>query len=451
MLLLFWLLWLRRRGQLRWTTAGFWAWAAFLLYFVLNPLLSAVYGDYLWYEITLHIAGGEARAAWIGSTICVGISIFFLVYLHTGVKKVTWRLVSPTLYPATVWAFVLLCIGLGMVSLLTFRFGLFDANQDLIWDQGRYVGTVTGYQHSAHTLILVPTVFLILTTSGIPRLSGILILGIYILASFADPWSRFLGVSVLLVISFIDVVKRSKRWPNLILLVAVVLSTTILQLRGHSSFESGSQFWETATQAPERVLSTLASSDAAMLSTFYLESYTKDTLGGFDYGIPLVNYSLTGLLPNRFFPWKYALVDWLRARQERKIGNELLSLLRGGKSTLIGSFYGEGGLIGVILLMALAGFLSRKLDGMLHKGGPPLILATGIVWMSLLWMVWGSADYWALTQLGILAIPSIGIWLLSPKVARKRRRVSTLAGSETHQQIPSGQLSRSFHQPISRK
>lgn len=426
--LLFWLYWLHRRGLFRWNTAGFWAWAACLLYFVLNPLLSAVSGDYLRYEINLSIAGREARAAWIGAVICLGISVFFIVYLRTKAAPVIWNLKHPTRYPPTVWYFVLLCLAVGLPALLTFRIGLFGGAQNVLVDQGRFVGEVTGYEYSAHTFLLVPAVFLILVAPKLVRLAGWSILAIYVLASLADPWSRFLAISALIAASLIDVSQRSKNWPRAILAVLIVFVATLLWIRGHDTFASRTELLATAAQAPASVLDTLSSGDAAMLATFYLESYTRDTLAGFDYGIPLINYSITGLLPSRFFPQKYFLIDQLRDRQNPRIGQEIQALLHGAKSSLIGSFYTEGGIIAVVLMMALAGWLSRKLDGMLYLDSPPLVKSTGIVWMSLLWMIWGSADYWALTMLGMIALPTIGLWLLSPKTVRKRTRtVQTLA------------------------
>ncbi len=451
LLLFFWLYWLSRKGLFRWTTAGFWAWAAFVLYFVLNPLLSAISGDYLWYDITLQIAGREARAAWIGVIICVGISAFFVTYLRTKSGQVFWKLAHPTHYPLTIWFFIILCLALGLPALLTFRIGLFGGSENVLTQQGRFVGDVTGYQYSAHTFLLVPAVFLILTSRGIGRLLGWVILGLYVLASFADPWSRFLAISALLAISFIDLQKRSKRWPRLLLVILILFTATILRLRGHTSFQSTTDFWTTAVQVPANVIDTFASGDSAMLATFYLESYTRDTLAGYDYGIPLINYSLTGLLPSKFFQWKYFLIDELRRRQDPRIGSELLGLLYGSKSSLIGSFYSEGGLIGVLLLMTLAGFLSRKLDGMLSNDVPPLVLATGIVWMSLLWMVWGSTDYWALTTMGMVALPTIGIWLLSPKILRKGVRRVRPAPFEPSPGAPSVRFADTYHSTGSRK
>ncbi len=352
----------------------------------------------------------------------VGISTFFLVYIRTPTQKITWGLKHPTRFPPTVWYFVLACIALGLPSLLTYRIGLFGGGASVALEQGRFVGNVTGYEYSAHAFLLVASVFLILAAPRLGRILGWAILFTYVVASFADPWSRFLGVSSLLAMAIIDTLRRSKPWPRALIIVAAVFVGTVLWQRGHTTFNSGTEFWTTASQAPANVIDTISSGDAAMLATFYLESYTKDTLGGFDYGIPIINYSITGLLPSKYFPWKYSLIDSLRARQDPQIGSTLLGLLSGGKSTLIGSFYAEGGLIGVILLTILVGYLSRKLDCMIDRDSPQLVRATGIVWMSLLWMVWGSADYWALTQLGMVALPTIGIWLLSPKATRRSRR-----------------------------
>lgn len=421
-LLVFWMYWLIKKDLFRWTTAGFWAWVSFALYFVLNPFLNAISSDYLRYEINLTIAGEEARAAWIGLVICVGISVFYLVYFRSQAAAVTWQLKQTTHYPPTLWYFMVLCFIVGLPALLTFRVGLFGGVQDVLVDQGRFIGEVTGYQYSAHTFLLVPAVFMILVSPKLGRLAGWAILVASVLASFTDPWSRFLAISTLIAGSLIDALSRSKRWPRVGLVILTLFTATVLWMRGHSTFTSRTEIVATAVQAPINVMDTLSSGDAAMLATFYLESYTRDTLAGFDYGIPLVNYSLTGLLPSRFFPWKYFLIDQLRDRQDQRISTDIQALLYGSKSSLIGSFYTEGGLLAVVLLMAMAGLLSRKLDGMLYTQSPPLVRATAVVWMSLLWMIWGSADYWALTMIGLMALPTIGLWLLSPKTLRRRAK-----------------------------
>jgi len=419
-LLLFWLLQLWRRGLFRWTTTGFWAWAACLLYFVLNPIGSLLANDVLRYDVALSIAGGERRAAWIGLVTCVGISTFFLIYLRTRTRPLTWRLERSAQLTPFIWFTILLAISLALPSLAVYRAGLFGGTEDVVIDLGRFSGDVTGYQYSAHMLLLVPAVFLVLSKSIPGRVLGWLSLALYVVLSVLDPWGRYLVVSALLAVTFIDVVGRRKNWPRVLMIVAVIFVVTLLRVRGHASFESRSAFLDLAAQVPENIVANLGSGDSAMLATWYLESFTKDTLGGYDYGIPIVNYSLTGLLPSKYFPWKYFLIDSLKSRQDARIGLEIHALLYGGKSSLLGSFYAEGGLLAVFLLSAITGFLMRKMDGMVSAEAPPLVLATGIVWMSLLWMIWGSADYWAITNLGIIALPAIGLWLVSPKVSRKQ-------------------------------
>ena len=417
--LFFWLIQLRRHGLFRWTTTGFWAWAAFSLYFVLNPVGSLLANDVIRYDIALSIAGGERRATWIGLMTCVGISTFFLIYLHTRTLPITWRLTRSTKLSPLIMFMILVYISLALPSLLVYRAGLFGGTGNVIIEQGRFSGDVTGYQYSAHMLLLVPAVFLVLSKSIPGRLLGWLLLATYVMLSTLDPWGRYLVVSALLAVSLIDVLGRHKNWPRVLMVVAVVFVVTLLRVRGHASIESRSAFVDLAAQVPSNVVANLGSGDSAMLATWYLESFTKDTLGGYDYGIPIVNYLLTGFLPSKYFPWKYFLIDSLNSQRDARIGLEIQGMLYGGKSSLLGSFYAEGGLLAVIMLSALTGFLMRRMDGMVAAEAPPLVLATGIVWMSLLWMIWGSADYWAITNLGIMAIPTIGLWLVSPKASRK--------------------------------
>ena len=234
-----------------------------------------------------------------------------------------------------------------------------------------------------------------------------------------------------------DVVARGKKRPRLLLVVSVLFVVTLLRIRGHATFESGADFANLVRQVPQSLVTTLGSGDSAMLATWYVDSFTKDTLGGYDYGIPIVNYSLTGWLPAKYFPWKYFLLRPLLERQQAYIPLELQNFLYGGKATLIGSFYGEGGLIGVLLLSALTGFLMRKLDGMMAAEAPPPVLATGIMWMGLLWMIWGSDDFWGIGNFGVIAAPAIGLWLLLPKnPPTGRARKSLMPGSGSRRRVP---------------
>jgi hypothetical protein len=129
----------------------------------------------------------------------------------------------------------------------------------------------------------------------------------------------------------------------------------------------------------------------------------------------VANYVLTGWIPYRILPEKYFMIDWLHNSQLYRIPQTIERLLYGAKSSLLGSFYANGGIIAVILLVWVAGVMSRKLDGMLAEDSPRLIRAIGISWLSILWMVWGSDDRWGLMAMGVLLIPGLLLWLVSPK------------------------------------
>ena len=156
LLLLFWLWRLRQQGLFHWRTAGFWAWAAFLLYYVVNPLGSLLTDELLRYDLALAIAGGEQRALRIGLVACVGISVFFLVYLRTHTRPVTWGLASSSQFTPAVWFFLLACIAAALPSLIIYRAGAFGGTENVLIEQGHFIGNVTGYQYSGHMLLLVP-------------------------------------------------------------------------------------------------------------------------------------------------------------------------------------------------------------------------------------------------------------------------------------------------------
>ena len=67
----------------------------------------------------------------------------------------------------------------------------------------------------------------------------------------------------------------------------------------------------------------------------------------------------------------------------------------------------HGGLMGVLLGGLLAGYLSRRLDGMLADETSRLVKSIAIAWISVLWMVWGSGTTWTVMILGAMAIPAL--------------------------------------------
>ncbi len=416
-LVVFWRL-LARRELFRWTTAGFWAWVAFGLYFVLNPLSTVWRGNLLVYEIRLQISGGTPRGLWILSVNAIAILVFFIAYLRHHARSPTWHLRQDQEITRPMGMVMIGFIAVAGYFLLIYRTGLLSAGSERIIEDGRFVGETTGYENSAYIFLFVPTVLLLLSRSPWQRLLGWLMGFADIILSLPHAWSRYATVSMLLAMSLADSAREDRARPRIILVAAALLLAATLQARGHTAWtltSSGQAFLETASEAVADVGRVVGSSDAAMLATWYLESYVEDRVTGYDYGVPLVNYLLTGWIPYRVLPEKYFLVDWLRLSQPTVYSPTIQSLLYGAKSSLIGSFYAHGSVVAVILLMWLAGVLSRKLDGMLAEDSPLLIKAIGISWMSVLWMVWGSADYWGIMVLGALFIPGLAVWLFSPK------------------------------------
>lgn len=407
---------LARRGLFRWTAAGFWAWIAFALYFCLNPLASMRWNSEQ-YHIDLALSGGLARGEWIGFVAIMGIIVFFVSYLRASTRPVTWGLrYNAGAGPLGIVLMVCL-LAAAAYCLLAYRVGAISGAY-VEMEGGRYVGQVTGYENSAHLFFFIPVAALLLSSSRLRQLLGLLMGCGYVVLSMPAPWSRFAAVSMLLAMLIIAATRRPRGWPRLPYLIVVLLIAGVLQLRGHMSMESASDFVGFVTRIPDEAGSILAGGDSAMLASWYLESFVKDRITGYDYGLPFINYVLFGWIPNRLFPQKYFLVDWLRAAQPPLQVQAIVTWLTGAKSTLLGSFYANGGIVAVVLLMWVMGALSRRMDGMLSEKSPLLVRATGVSWMGCLWMVWGSQDYWGLTLIGTLAIPALLLWLLTPKMSQ---------------------------------
>jgi hypothetical protein len=409
--------WLLKRKQLfNWMSSGFWTWVAFALYFVLNPLTAVLQGNINVYRIRLFIVGGTDRGYWILFVIVVCITIFFFSYLHTkpSSNRVNPREVRFT--PPMVLAYFIFTL-IGVYSLVIFRASIITTKRDLLVEGNRFTGEVTGYESSGYMFLFIPILLLLLSKSIFARVLGYVVALLFLVLALPNGWSRYLIVSLLIAVSLTTVIRLKKNWPSPIYLPLLLIFTIVLQMRGHVEWhikQQGSELLSLVINSTKNIGSAFGSSDASMLASWYLESFVKDEITGYDYGLPLVNYLFSAWLPHRFFPHKYFLVDWLRGFQTN-VPESISVLLYGAKSTLVGSFYADGGILGVIIITLIAGYLSRKLDGMLYSESHILAKATGIAWMSVLWIIWGSNSSWGVLTLGILSFPAIVLWILSPK------------------------------------
>lgn len=406
-----------KKGLFNWTKSGFWTWAAFGIYFLLNPLFSTQW-NVAAYRINLQIAGGLERGAWIGIVSIIGMSAFFLAYLTTRAQPVTWKLPpSDNRLTPLMKVLLLLLVVVASISFLTYRTGGSAALDQgrFVAAGGRFTGNITGYQNSAHIFLFIPAILLMLSPSRFARLLGFLLTGTYVIMKLGDAWGRWALISFLIAMSISTTVFKKRQWPPLPYLVAILLLAALLVVRGHTSLDSNNDLMTLITQIPDLIGPKLANNNTSMLPTWYLVSYIRDSITGYTYGIPFLNYSLFGFIPSRFFPQKYFLLNWLQASQPPILNAAINRSLVGAKWSLLGSFYDNGGLPAVILLAGLMGYLCRKMDGMLSPESPLLVKATGICWISTLWILWAGQEYWAMQVIGTIAIPAILLWIAAPK------------------------------------
>lgn len=399
---------LARRGCFHWISAGFWAWIAFMLYYVVAPLAAVFGGTTFPFEVRLQASGGVEHGIWVILVIVVGITVFFWVYLRT-----TWRQVNlglrnetPTTTPFFFY-WLLVFAGFGLFALLASRSGLAGWQGEEIIIDGRFVGDVTGYQNAGYMLLFFPIMLLLLWPHRWGRVAGLLLAAAFVILSIPHAWSRFASISMLLALSMWRVTAHQRRWPNLLIVLSLLLVSLIYQARGHTEWrfsETPQAIVESLNIVGDKGVTALAESDTQMLATFWVNSSWRDDWVGYDYGLRFLNYVLTGWIPSRVLPQKYFLVNWLSA-QYPPYPAYFDQLLYGAKPSLIGSFYENGHIIAMILQIAFMGWFCRRLDGMLHPQSPIGVRALGISWLSVMWMVWGSGDTWSFMLLGTMAIP----------------------------------------------
>lgn len=413
-----------RRGLFHWTSSGFWAWSAFTLYFVLNPWAATVVQDVDRFAQALAISGGEAHAYWILFVALLGMTAFFWSYLQTRPRRVTWRIWSDDVTPMMNYAIVILSL-VALFSLLTRRAFVINPGRTVIFEGGQHMGQVTGYESLAYKFVMVPLLMAIFSRNRNLRRFAWAVAGLWLFMSLPHGWGRQSLVTMLVAFSLADTVNRRKVWPRGWMIACVVLFGVILQMRGHASWTLDTGAKEIAAHSQKIaedptgvMLNAVSSGDARPLATWYVESYGADQVWGYSYGIPIVNYMLLGWIPSRVFPQKYFMVNWLKARQAAVTDEEIVQFMHGQKATLLGDFYLNGGWLGVCLLAWIAGFLSRRLDGMLRVDVPLLVRATGAGIMSGLWMVWQSSVPWGLIAMSVNVIPALILWFFAQKAPK---------------------------------
>ncbi|MFI5329509.1 MAG: hypothetical protein ACHQ2F_00520 [Desulfobaccales bacterium] len=409
---------LSRRHLFHYRSAGFWAWCAVSLYFLVTPAIQ-LNGDLSYLETRLALTEGLPRMEWVTLCVAMGIAVFFLAYFVTKPGHPNFGLTQET-WPTGTWIIIILAMLSAAYSLIIFRgaFGYETPAYTIV--NGRYVQGDTGYGTVMHTFALFPIVLLFSRRST--RLLGVALVGLFIWGRLEDTMDRATSVSLLLAISIADTYRRRRRWPHWAFIVIALLFTLFIQARGHTGFAQFRESGRSIVSASEEEVA--RGEGAVMLSTLYLKTYLADN-GGYTYGLNIISQSLFGALPRKYFPWKSWLEDeYGKVDLSQVYGSEFLT---GAKHTVIGDLYGCGSIIAIIIGMPILGFLTRKLDGFLSPQSPMLVRTMGICWASTLWLSFGSGVSWAFCQVYLYAVPFVAIvlltYVLSPKTTHRGVRV----------------------------
>lgn len=372
--------------------------------------------------VDLSLVGGQNRAYLIDVALVLGVAAFFGAYLRTNCSVVTWGFKdreSLSALPRRSWFLLLVVVVVGLASLASWRAGLVPVGGYAVsagsgFERGRLIGT-TGYVSAASVLLYVPAFMFLLSHDHRLRAVGFVLVAIFVILGSLATYGRFYQVSMLLGVVLAEAIRARTRLRPLAFFLAAAILASVLGLRGHTVFTSLNEAAGLVQQVGSNGVQPITQADA--LSNWYLTSYQSDH-AGYEYGLPLANYVLTGYLPNQYFPWKYFLLDWLQ--QNRTGGSPVVQSLvdTGLAQGLFGTFYDEGGMAGLILLAFGFGYLGRRIDGMVLRDAPIVVQAAGITWLSMVWMLWGRGDTWGVNTLGYAVAPACLLWLLDRPTRR---------------------------------
>lgn len=411
-----------RRGRLTLLHTGTWVLFACSLYFVFNPAAALFTGATDVYEEALlqYTREGSRRVLWMLLVIVAGIVSFFVAYLSAGrshtpstppKRQIRWSTLNI--------ACLAMAIGIGLYGILFYRTAgefvdssLRDSAQ---FDQGRIVGGVTGYVTAAHKFYIFPVVLLLFRgPTSVRRFGGLLLLGFVGLRLY-DSHDRASVVSLTAAAGMALLAHRNasegatrRRWRarDLVPFVAAALVAGVLTMRGHSSISDASLSLDGTPSAQKLAVE----SNTAMLPPLYARTYQFDRKG-FDYAVPVLTRALFGWLPRRYFPWKDDLNETLLDQTMRRDTPADFRWIMGPKMTLVGSFYGHGGLIGVVLGMLLLGRGAVALDRLVASGSSDLRRSVGIVWMADAWMMFAGNTVGIMMRMFTTGLPCLMLYV----------------------------------------
>jgi hypothetical protein len=427
---------LYRKGLFTILHTGPWVLLAVSIYFFYNPLAALISGDLALYQeaLSLFTREGPVRVIWITIVIMAGLSSWLIFYVRKR-NRVTERTRAVTPFSTARWSVLQVIVLLvfliaAIYSLLYLRVAgvIVDSDVEVEFDQGRVKGETTGYSVVSHGFFLFITMILMLRGPTRARYLGLFLAIGFLALRLYDSHNRSSIVSLLAAIAMIEIVRaragimdtrtllkrmKKNKVKSMLVLAGAAAMAVFLVVRGHSSIADVKEY------DFERTKTTLQRNDTAMLPLLYAWSYVYEK-EGYEYGLPFVGKVLFGYIPRVIAPWKDDITKWILGREQIRYNRRYERWLIGPKATILGSLYGNGGIVAVMIGMALLGMISGRLDRLVASGRTDLGRAIGVVLLANVWMMFGSGENWILAKTFVYAMPFLGLWIAT-KIEKKKR------------------------------
>jgi hypothetical protein len=398
------------KGCFNLLASGFWVWVACALFFFISPLVSLIARDLDFYMARLVGTEGSGRIYWILLTIVLGMSAFHLIYYI--IPATTWLPLDANPNIVTIPC-LLAFFAVALYVTIQYRSDIIGT-ADVQIVNGKFVGSVSGWQYAAHRFALFPMTFLLYFPRT--RWVGVLTVVAFTIVRLFDYGDRFTMVTPFLAAIFLYLDRKRRKTPPVWMAALVLALGLFLVHRGHTMVNDANTDYSLEAIA-KSAGNVLTGADTDMLPQMYRESAVYDQYG-YTYGIPLFESAAFGWLPRNRFPWKDSLFDGLIFKPNDR---PIIKILVGPKSSVVGNLYTFGSIPAVLIGMAGAGFLCRKLDGMLTPRQPAAVRALGFTYLSFLWMFFGSNTDWTLQYIVLTALPFVTVVVMERFVISKHR------------------------------
>jgi oligosaccharide repeat unit polymerase len=410
---------LRQRGLIGLHTVGSWVLLSAAAYFVMYPLAAVVFSPSGFFMSRTRLTEGAERLGWISLVTLLGLGAFYWTYLSaTPIRNIV---ALPRGLPQD-WLFPIgLCVLAGFFFAVYYggAFGVRPVAAEFghvavgASSGGIHTGMQTGYQYAGYRLLLFPIVFLLWFRQT--RGFGLTVLVLFVVGRLFVGGDR--AATLTPVVAGVILFRHQnpdKPFPRSWLIAAVLL-LAVLVARGHSGINRvGADELADKTASAHETLA--LGGDAGFLPNLYLLSRVVDK-SGYDFGLPVVRTALFGWIPTSIFPEKWSVFSDLLPNYE--LSRSEYNAMQGNKTTVIGTAYRAGGVVGVVIILAGLGVIGRKVDGLLDRRQPEMVQAYGVMFLSTIWIVSASDLEWTIQWVGYASAPYLLMLMMIKRPARQ--------------------------------